>query len=116
MDLKDFIKTTLIDIAEAIHDAKLETSEKIAIAPFTINGKKVSEISYIDFDLAVTANEFSEKTNGSDGKMGGGINVLGNKISAGVDGSKQDIARLGTEKVSRISFKVPVAFSAKMKI
>ena len=88
MDLKNCIETTLTDIADAVYDARERTRGKVAIAP----GEK-DESSNIKTEL--------------------GINVLGSRISAGVDGGKEDIKKIETEKISRISFKVPFSFSAR---
>lgn len=112
MDLKDFVETTLTDIAEAVYEAREKTRGKVAIAPGRLNGEFVDETSYVDFDLAVIANESTAKSDGSDLKTGVSINVLGNKISAGVDGSTQDITKLENGKISRISFRIPVFFAA----
>lgn len=113
--LADFIAEAISDIAYGIHLAKANTYEIIAVVPGSLNGDQLTEKSYIEFDIAVTAT--SEKTSGGNksGKAGAGISVLGAKI--GVDGTlssetgEKDLSGV----TSRVSFKVPVYFNAHFR-
>jgi hypothetical protein len=87
MDLQTFVTRTLKEVIEGIRDAQKE-------------GIRVSAASAedVDFDVAVTVNEASDK------KGGGGLFVAG--FGVGAQGSSS----LSNSTVSRIKFKVPVFF------
>lgn len=103
MELKEFIKTSIIDICIAISESKNELESQIhnhPIAPVSMNGIKTFEssgyaIENIDFDIAVTS--YSEKS--ASGKAQGGIKV----ISANISGD----TKITDETISRIKFSVP---------
>lgn len=99
MELRDFIKTSLVDILGGIQDAQSEVNEN-ASAKGAINpafGELKDVMEKVEFDIAVTAG--SE----SGGKMGGSINVYAAKFNAGIFGKTND------SKVSRLKFSVPIA-------
>jgi hypothetical protein len=113
--LSDFVAEAISDIAHGIHLAKANTYEIIAVTPGTLNGDRITEKSYIEFDIAVTATSEKTTKGSKSGKAGAGISVLGAKI--GVDGTlasetgAKDLSGL----TSRISFKVPVYFNAHFR-
>ena len=108
MDLKTFLKETLIQIAEGVHEAKVGT-DKAQVAgglprfvPDLDMLKKqgffpVSDglMQMVEFDVAVSATE--------EGKADGGISVLG--IKAGGD------YRASEGSVSRVKFAVPLTLT-----
>jgi hypothetical protein len=116
MDLKDFVKETILDIAKAIEEANKEAKDNninVMVNPFPIyhhsygyqetykdDSKKTdrSNVEKIEFDVAVTS------SNKTDGSVGSSINIVGVKI--GADGTISG----GTENVSRIKFSIPVSF------
>ncbi|MBU6474778.1 MAG: hypothetical protein KGQ70_02320 [Alphaproteobacteria bacterium] len=112
MKLKDFIKETLIEIAEGIDEARYPVGDRVAIAPSRLNGDSLSEKNYIEFDIAVTANEIIHTEKGGKGSVGVKIEVLGNKVKGELGGSATGETQLQNEKVSRVQFKVPVYFGA----
>lgn len=112
MKLKDFIKETLVEIAEGIDEAKDPVGHRVAIAPSSMNGELSSEKSYIEFDIAVTANETIHKRKNGTGSVSAQIEVLGNRVKGELGGSAIGDTQLQSEKVSRVQFKVPVYFSA----
>ncbi len=89
MDLKDFIKMSLLEISEAVLEAKEEA--RIAIAPGTFSGKKQKDASSVDFEVSVVTS--TEK--------GGSIKVW--SVAEGNVSSEN----LST---SKIAFSVPVYF------
>lgn len=117
MNLKDFVKETILDIAKAIDEANKEASEQridLLVNPYPLyeahtghtevykdttskRGDR-STVEKIEFDVAVTS------SNKSDGSVGSSIDIVGFKI--GADGKISD----GIENVSRIKFKIPVSF------
>ena len=115
MKLKDFIKETLVEIAEAIREAKDAASDKISISPGFMEGKKVIEVSYVEFDIAVTANETSHKEKDAEGGLDAKIEVLGIKSGLKAGASTISSTQHQKEEVSRIQFKVPVYFGATSK-
>jgi len=120
MELKEFIKETILDIALAINDANKEAIEKgidLLVNPFPLfehskgytetykdtNGTQTDRkrVEMIDFDVAVTS------SNTSGGELGSSISIAGFKVGAG--GEISD----GLENVSRIKFQIPVSFPNK---
>ncbi len=114
MELKDFIKKTLLDIAGAIKETNENNDTNIIVNPKEVSGSaKESQQAYssdehgetvdvrpiqkIRFDIAVT-------TGGSvQGEAGTGINVAGIKL--GGSGKATD----KHENVSHIQFEIPIA-------
>ena len=86
MDLKEFVKSVLIDLDKAVDEARQQTSRDIS---FTSNNNSRT----IEFDIAVTA----EENQTAAGKAG--VKVL-KFIEAGGDLSKEN----KSSTVSRISF------------
>lgn len=115
MDLKDFIRETLVGIASGIQEAKIETGDIWALVPGALHGKRVSETSYIEFDVAVTVTETTESQ--KDGKAGvkAEISVLGSKVSGELGGGIASTKHASAEHVSRVSFKVPVHMNAHFR-
>ena len=108
MELKEFIKTALADITDAVKELQQELQNGAIISPSmpapiantTVkdpqNDKIDRLISKIDFDVAITIGS-SDKMEGG-GKMG--IQVFSAKIGGGNEAH--------TENVSRMTFSIPV--------
>ncbi|MEZ9654040.1 hypothetical protein AB4277_05055 [Vibrio splendidus] len=117
MNLKDFIKESIVEISEAINEANEELASKGAIvnpARVHVNDSKESPIygyaldpdenksfrrpvHLLNFDIAVTASE-------SEGKKGGtSIKVAG--FGLGIDGKEETNNSIN----SRITFNLPVS-------
>lgn len=100
MELKDFVKATLLETMNAIHEAQTEwkkTVDKGAINPaWEDTSELYRHVREIEFDVAVTA-----ATNAS-GKANAGIKVLALDIGAGGQVNSEN------STVSRIKFVVPV--------
>lgn len=99
MDLKDFVRDTLTQIIEGVTEAQSSTQEGTSVNPVG-HGAVPSPswghtpIQDVEFDVAVTT---TEETG-----AGGGITVFG----VGVGAKMSDLS----SSVSRIKFRVPVAF------
>ena len=109
MELKQFIKETLVEISQGVNEAHEELkgsgtvinpsyvkneSEKVFL--YTEGLVKHPLIQFIDFDVAVTASEES----GNTGKAG--VSIVG--INLGTQRTKD----ASTSGVSRIKFQVPI--------
>ncbi len=107
MELKEFIEKALLDITDAIHDARLKAKSTIAPANLHYGDKTIvcDEINYVEFDLATHVT--TQPT--SSGKAEAKISIIG--VSASISGNLSDVSEHG--ETSRIKFKVPVAFNAK---
>jgi hypothetical protein len=100
MELRDFVKTTLVEIMGAVFDAQVEWNQKCGkgvINPVWDGTERLFEhVQEVDFDVAVTA------SSGSTGKAGAGIKVF--SVDVGASGEK----KVEASSVSRIRFKVPI--------
>jgi hypothetical protein len=119
MELKDFVRESLVQISNGISEASEElkdTSAHINPKNVYVNsdnrqnyGRLVNDKSYypvvelIEFDVAVHASEGTE----TNGKIGISIGSIG----LGVGGKSQESNR----SESRIKFKVPVTFPTSEK-
>lgn len=111
MELREFIRETLVEIAQGVSDAQFEASHLIAITPGTINGESNEEITDIEFDIALTTS--TENTSSSEKSLTSGkLKVVGVEVSAGGGMKSEEDATELSEKISRIKFKVPVKLSA----
>lgn len=107
MELKEFIKTAITDITEAVSELQSELNNgaivnptlpnPIALKTLTVDDE-IRPIEQLAFDVAVTATE----TSGIDGSAKAGISIFGAKI--GTESSAK------TENVSRLTFSVPIVF------
>lgn len=109
MELKDFIKTAITDITEAISELQSELDNRAIINPSISRGEYgkailvdqgVAPIERLNFDVAVTATEASS----IDGNAKAGISIFGAKV--GTESNAK------TENVSRLTFSVPIVFPA----
>lgn len=108
MELKEFIKTAITDITEAVSELQTELENGAIVSPSLPNpianttvidpeNDRINRpISKIDFDVAITVGDTATKEAG--GKLG--IQIL----SAKIGGESQT----HTENMSRMSFSIPV--------
>ncbi len=98
MELKEFIKTTLRELYEAINESSRELNKKVKLTNTTLRVKDKGDYGLIDFDLAVDVKESSKK-----GASGGlRISVVEAKL-----GKDNETASSST---SRIKFTVEAGF------
>lgn len=107
MELKEFIKTAITDITNAISELQAELQndaivnptlpQSIALKTLTIDDE-VRPIEQLAFDVAVIATEASEL----EGEAKAGISIFGAKIGTETNAS--------TQNVSRLSFSIPIVF------
>lgn len=98
MDIKDFIKTTLKELSEAISESKQELGKKVSLTNTTLRTKSMGDYGLIDFDLAVEA-----KTTENTGK-GAGLKISVVEAKIGKD------KELTSSSVSRIKFTIEADF------
>ena len=110
MELKEFIKGTLIQVSKGIEEAKTELGSvldgKTVINPdpkgsrgYTQDENFTKRIEEIEFDIALVVEQKSE------GKAG--IGVLASIVNAGASKSSGDL----NSETHRIKFKVPIKFA-----
>lgn len=107
MDLKEFVKTAISDITEAVKELQSDLTNGAIVNPtlpniiatktLVVDGE-IRPIEHLAFDVAVSAAESS----GIDGSAKAGIKIFGAKF--GTESSTR------TENVSRLSFSVPIVF------
>lgn len=93
MEVKEFITTTLNELAEGLEEAKGE-NRSFKLTNIELQSKGHGNYGLIQFDLAVTAKESSTKSGG------GGVRIA--VASAGVDAKSENI----NSATSRIKFVV----------
>ncbi len=109
MDLKTFVKTTLLEIAEGIKDAQAEV-QKVAgnarINPETHfdRDRGHGNTAPVEFDVALTVSERSE------GEAHGGLKIAGVSLRGKKTGESTQ------EVVSRIRFAVQLAQPATIEV
>lgn len=114
MELKQFIKAALVDIIQAIEEARSSLGSqqgKSICPPIELSYSHRTKIEYdiasdtylqqVEFDVAVSA----ETKDASGGNAG--INVLGMKASIGADANETNTS------ISRIRFHVPIGLTSK---
>lgn len=116
MDLQTFVKKSLVEISQAVYEAQAQCEANSTIVSPVMKYEKKSDGSatiasvtklpdypkvMVDFDIAVTSSDKSNKD--------GGIKVfLGGLNLGGTKGVESEATQL-----SRIKFSVPVIFSPK---
>lgn len=109
MDLKDFVKGVILDITNAVKECQDEVSNGAIISP--TNSKAAEKvrasngdlkISYIDFEVAVTAGTAT----GVNGEVKGGIKVLSSFIGSKIGGDSKET----NENTSKVKFSIPVIY------
>ena len=102
MELKEFIKTTIIAICDGIAEAKEDTNNKFkncVVAPGRINGNevgnKLEERYNIDFEIGVTLEETKNNNGGISAKL---------KI---INLDKTNTSKKNEIHINRIKFSVP---------
>jgi len=110
MEIKEFIKETIVQIFEGISDAQKEVDGKLGLVnPPEIklsnqvgySANAITKTTDIDFELAVTENDNNETK--------GGLSVLFGNINLGSSIKK------GNENtvINRVKFSVPVVYPFK---
>ncbi len=100
MELKDFVKQTLLEIIQDVKEAKAEAGKQDVYDDYIVSpSKSMAERFPIEFDVAVTTAE-------EEGQEGGaGIKVIG-LFKVGGELSSNS----ATTQTSRIKFQVPVVY------
>lgn len=104
MDLREFVKATLVEIVGGVQDARDEIEREGSnayVAPIVRDSER-NDLTSVAFDVAVTATETA------DGKAEAGIKVWALRLGASGGVSS------GSESVSRIQFAVPVMLPGKV--
>jgi hypothetical protein len=90
MELKEFIKTTLRELSEAIDESGVELKKKLTLTNTALRNKGHGNYGLIDFDLAVDVKE-SQKS----GKSGGlRISVVEAKLGKDNESASSSSSRI----------------------
>jgi len=117
MKLSELIEETLSEIAVGVKNAKEKSRSVIAIAPGTLDGNVVAEITYIDFDVSVIVTESSEGASSRNGRIGGELKVMSvGGIGGNIGGQQDNKSSASAQTTHRISFKVPICMSAEFSM
>ena len=105
MELKEFIKTAITDITEAVSELQEELKNGTIVNPSLTQGEHgkslvVDMMERLNFDIAVTATEATELN----GNAKAGISVFGAKVEA------ENAEKM--ENVSRLTFSIPLLLPA----
>src|SRR3546814_19948864 len=107
MRLSEFIHDMLYEIALGVEIARARSHEIAAIAPESISGERVSERTYIDFDVAVVVGESDTTAKAGDGRIGADIQVATIvKASAGMGGKEEATSTASQQQTPRLQLKV----------
>ena len=118
MELKDFVKETLVEISQGVSEAQNEQTNSLINPRLKTNESNVKSIllaedgtgrgvkggrllDYVEFDVAITIDN-NTKTKGKISVLFGAVNLSSQGASENKDTS-----------ISRVKFKVPVSFSLK---
>ena len=109
MDLKDFVKGVILDVTNAVKECQNEVKNGAIISPTNSKAEERIrstsgdlKISYIDFEVAVTAGS----STGVNGEIGGGIKVLSSFIGSKISGDNKET----NENISKVKFSIPVVY------
>lgn len=109
MELKEFIKTAITDITEAVSELQEELKNGAILNPTLPQGEhgthllvnnEIRMMERLNFDIAVTATEATELN----GNAKAGISVFGAKVEA------ENAEKM--ENVSRLTFSIPLLLPA----
>ena len=115
MKLRDFIQETMTEIAYGIQEAKINTSSIWAICPGSLHGERLTEKSYVEFDVAVTVNESVARKMDGKGGIKAEVEVLGSRFGGELSGGSEGQKEASTVNASRVAFKVPVYMNAHFR-
>lgn len=117
MELKEFIKEVVSDVTNAIKECQEELNNGAIISPTNHRAEEkvksiygYSKISYIDFEVAVTA----VTSIGSNGETQKGVEVggsfLGINVGGKFGGGATNEDKRVNENTSKIRFSIPLAY------
>lgn len=116
MELSQFIEDTMFEIALGIQRAQARAKDLVAINPGNLDGERLLEKSYVDFDVSLVVNEATNSSKGGSGKVGGEISVAAfGKFSAEFGGQIDAGSQKSAAQTHRVTFKVPVYWNADFK-
>ena len=109
MDLKDFVRDTLVQINAGVAEAQTQVSESVRgnseVNPRFSKWKDGETLGFVDNETPIFAVSFDVAvavTEGSQASAGGGIKVVG--INIGADGQVSG----ENASTSRVRFRVPI--------
>ena len=116
MRLSSFIQDTLYEIALGVELARAKAKDLVAINPSSLDGERITEKNYVDFDVSIVVGESEDKKTRGDGRIGGEIQVVSiAKVSAGSGIERETASSVTSQQTHRVSFKVPLYMNANYK-
>jgi hypothetical protein len=113
MRLSEFIQDTRHEIALGVEAARVKARDLVAVNPSRLDGERITERSYVDFDVSVVVSESDQKMLGGGGRVSGEINVASvAKVGADLGANSKGSSLVKAEHTHRVAFKVPVYFNA----
>jgi len=100
MELKEFIKTTLRELSQAIDESGVELDKRIAITNTVLRTKGHGDYGLVDFDLALDVKEINKSGGGGGIK----ISVVKAELSKGNE--------MASSATSRIKFTLDADFNS----
>ena len=101
MNLREFVKETLVQVCEGVKEAQQAVQATGAVVSPDTGHTTRMQMQSVEFDVAVTVSEEGEKTGNA------GLTVMGQGLRGQVSAST------ATTEVSRVRFQVPVLFAAQ---
>ncbi|MCI4588503.1 hypothetical protein MOK15_00065 [Sphingobium sp. BYY-5] len=115
IELSQFIESVLFDISMGVAKAKVRAGDLAAIAPPLIDGKPVSEVTHVEFDIGVKTSSTDSSSSGAAGKIGVRARIFVTDASAELGGNKGKNVENRHEHNHRVLFKVPLHLTANYR-
>jgi hypothetical protein len=116
MKLSQFIQEALWEISAGVTAGAIRSRPFAAIAPAMIDGERVGEKNFVEFDVSLIVTDQAASSVGGEGSLGGEITVAPfAKVSLGVKGDGTREKNSSQEQSHRVTFKVPIYFGANFR-
>jgi hypothetical protein len=109
LSLKDFIKSTLQNICDAVEEVR---EEYPYIAKKSDDTEVAKTSTLIDFDIAVTVSGAKNIESKDGASVGGGLQIGVLRFGTKINDEKKSEEKSDHSQVSRIQFSIPVYFRA----
>lgn len=107
MELKEFVKRSLVEVMQGVSEANAELGASMDLNDQILlfyRHESLSDNPQIDFDIAVTAEDTSKVSGNIKGSVGIKVAELVNL--AGIDGSSEGYSTSVNSSISRIKFSI----------
>ena len=116
MRLSEFIQSTLYEIALGVESARVSARDLIAINPSSIDGERLTERGFVEFDVSVLVSDDVRDTLTGEPKVSAEIKVASiAKVGGSIGGKIENVSSAKQEQTHRVAFKVPIYMNANYK-